>query len=223
VERRNASGKIVEIADAERVRVLKRVSPVSVLGPFERAVIWVQGCPLRCRGCITPEGLPFEGGELVPVAELADWIIEEHDGRGVEGVTFSGGEPFSQAAALCAVVDRARARRNIGVMCYSGFTHKHIQQTGSAEQIAFLARIDLLVDGPYMSTRHGDLLWRGSANQRLILLSDRYRAELERIIAEGGDKSAGLEIRELERAGLVIAGVPNTAGAGHDLRRRLAE
>lgn len=191
---------------------------MSVLGPFERAVIWVQGCPLRCPGCITPEGLPFEGGELYSVGELADWIVGECESRGVEGVTFSGGEPFSQAAALCALVDAVRARRDFGVMCYTGWVHKRLLRSGSPEQLEFLSRIDLLVDGPYIESRHGDLLWRGSDNQRLIHLRERYKAEVARIIAGQGDRSAGLEIRELERAGLVIVGVPDLLGAGLEFR-----
>ena len=42
------------------------------------AVVWVQGCPMRCPGCCNPELLPFRGGRASSSDELlararADW------------------------------------------------------------------------------------------------------------------------------------------------------
>src|ERR1700722_19472169 len=82
-----------------------------VLGPGVRAVIWVQGCPLRCPGCIAPETLPFAAadgnvGGVRSVADLAGWLAELDE---TEGVTLSGGEPFAQAEALAELLDTVRA------------------------------------------------------------------------------------------------------------------
>ncbi|WP_328967408.1 4Fe-4S single cluster domain-containing protein [Streptomyces sp. NBC_00239] len=182
------------------VSVARTLDRCTVLGPGVRAVVWVQGCPLRCHGCVAAETLPFEGGTARPVAELADWLA----GLGpVEGVTLSGGEPFSQPEALAALLDAVRERRpEFTAMAYSGFRHEALRR-GTAGQRALLDRLDLLVDGPYVASRHAPLRWRGSANQRVIALTGRY----EDLLA-GPDTSAGLEVSLAADGTLSWAGVP---------------
>src|SRR5947207_12067562 len=95
------------------IRLARRSNHCTVLGPGTRAVLWVQGCPFRCPGCVAPETLPFRGGEAVSVASLADELIGLPE---IEGVTFSGGEPMSQAAALARLVDLVRTKRDLSFM-----------------------------------------------------------------------------------------------------------
>ncbi|MGW1607007.1 4Fe-4S cluster-binding domain-containing protein [Streptomyces eurythermus] len=71
-----------------RLSVARTLDRCTVLGPGSRAVIWVQGCPLRCPGCVAAETLPFEGGTSRTVHELAEWLCGLD---AIEGVTFSGG------------------------------------------------------------------------------------------------------------------------------------
>ena len=143
----------------------------TVLGPGVRAVIWVQGCPLRCKGCVAPEALEFGGGTPFPIGELATSLAALPH---LEGVTFSGGEPFAQAPALVALVDEVRRLRpELSFLSYSGFTLERLRR-GSDAQRALLARLDVLIDGQFIDARHTDLMWRGSDNQRVHLLSDRY-------------------------------------------------
>ena len=68
-----------------------------VNGPGIRAVVWVQGCPFRCEGCFNERFLPFSPAQQVSVSELAGTILSL---PGIDGVTFSGGEPFAQAGPL---------------------------------------------------------------------------------------------------------------------------
>lgn len=200
--------------DNTRLSVARRLDRCTVLGPGARAVVWVQGCPLRCRGCVAAETLPFEGGTPYTVAQLADWLCELPD---VEGVTLSGGEPFSQAAALAALLDAVRARRpGFSAMAYSGFRHEALRK-GDPDRRALLSRLDLLVDGPYVASRHAALRWRGSANQRLIALTDRY-AHLRSM----PDTSAGVELTVEADGSLSWAGVPPTPGFRAGLEQRLA-
>lgn len=174
----------------------------TVLGPGIRAVIWVRGCPLRCEGCIAPEDLPFDGGEQRRVEDLAAWL----GGLPAEvtGVTFSGGEPMAQAAALAELVTLIRRDRDWSVMSYSGFTLEHLRRHGDAGQQALLDRLDVLVDGPYLAARHADLRWRGSSNQRVHLLTDRHPAPDE-------DRSAGIEF-QAGRDDVMWIGVPPVPG-----------
>ena len=175
-----------------------------VLGPGVRAVIWVQGCPLRCRGCIAQETLSFEGGDVRMVADLADWLCSLDE---TEGVTLSGGEPFAQAEALALLLDQVRvARPDFTAMSYSGFTLAALRR-GTPAQRALLSRLDLLVDGPYQLARHGNLRWRGSSNQRLIPLTERYRDVLSQ-----PDVGQGIEFTLGIDRTLSWAGVPSVPG-----------
>lgn len=87
------------------------------------------------------------------------------------GMTFSGGEPFLQAAALA---ELARAVHAAGgtVVTYTGYTFEQlcrIGESGHEAVIRLLEETDLLVDGPYIeSLRDMELPFRGSANQRLL-------------------------------------------------------
>ncbi|TWV48896.1 radical SAM protein, partial [Streptomyces misionensis] len=197
-----------------RLSVARTLDRCTALGPGSRAVIWVQGCPLRCPGCVAAETLPFEGGTSRSVAELADWLCGLD---GIEGVTFSGGEPFGQARALVELLDAVRERRaDFGAMAYSGFRHEALRR-GGPDRRALLDRLDLLVDGPYLAARHGSLRWRGSDNQRLIPLTDRYR----QVLAEP-DTTAGIELSVEVDGSFSWAGVPPEPGFRERLEEQLA-
>src|SRR5438132_12678699 len=113
------------------LRLARRSNRCTVLGPGVRAVLWVQGCPLRCPGCVAPETLPFAGGEVVQVSRLAEEIIAL---REIDGLTFSGGEPMSQADALIELVDRVRACRDLSIVCYTGFPLAYLRGKGTPAQ-----------------------------------------------------------------------------------------
>src|ERR1019366_4507297 len=164
------------------LRLARRSNRCTVLGPGARAVLWVQGCPLRWPGCVAPETLPFAGGEAVPISRLAEEIIALPE---IEGLTFSGGEPMSQAAPLAELVDSVRSRRDLSVVCYTGFPLPHLRRKGTPEQQELIKRLDILIDGPYLRQRHTTLRWRGSDNQQVHFLSPRYQ-HLARMVQEHG-------------------------------------
>ncbi|MER6996715.1 4Fe-4S single cluster domain-containing protein [Streptomyces sp. NPDC000410] len=195
--------------------VARTLDHCTVLGPGTRAVIWVQGCPLRCRGCVAAETLPFEGGTSREVAELAAWLAAL---TGVEGVTLSGGEPFSQAEALSELLDAVReARPGFSAMAYSGFRYEALRRGTTGHQ-ALLDRLDLLVDGPYVAAQHGSLRWRGSSNQRVLPLTDRYA----RLLAQSPDTSAGVELSVEADGSFSWAGVPPVPGFREGMEEQLA-
>ena len=69
----------------------------TVDGPGLRAVVFAQGCPLRCIYCHNPDTWDINGGEAVDSDELAERIIRLSPYIKDGGVTFSGGEPLLQA------------------------------------------------------------------------------------------------------------------------------
>jgi anaerobic ribonucleoside-triphosphate reductase activating protein len=170
---------------------VQRLHPaVRTLGPGVRAGVWVQGCDIGCAGCLIEESWAPQAGARMTVGELVDWVLAL---AGIEGLTLSGGEPMQQAGALAALVERVRARRDIGLVCYTGYTLEHLERRGTPAQRALLSQVDLLIDGPYVESRHGNLLWRGSANQRLRALTPRYGA-YGALEGSPADRSAGVEM-----------------------------
>lgn len=140
-------------------------------GPGERFAVWVQGCPMRCRGCCNPEQLAFVPREAVDPDALAERALR----AGVEGVSLLGGEPMAQAAGLARFAGRVRAG-GLSVMVFTGYTLEELRARDDDGVRALLAATDLLVDGRYeASLRTTARRWVGSSNQRVHFLTDRYR------------------------------------------------
>jgi anaerobic ribonucleoside-triphosphate reductase activating protein len=139
-------------------------------GPFLRTAVWVQGCSIRCPGCINPH-LFDAGGATVGSDVLASEICS----AGVEGVTFLGGEPFDQATPCADVAETVRAAGK-GVITFSGRTYADLH-AGPPDWRRLLASTDLLIDGPYVHERpESERSLVGSTNQRFVHLTQRYRA-----------------------------------------------
>jgi anaerobic ribonucleoside-triphosphate reductase activating protein len=199
-----------------KLRIFERRSPVKVLGPYARAVIWVQGCDFGCKGCIVPESWDRDAGEEVDISELVAWILNQAN---IEGITLSGGEPMLQAEALSVLIDRLREAKDFGVVCYTGYRLEHLKSQGDIAQKNLLTKIDLLIDGIYAENLQGDLLWRGSSNQRLLLLSDRYQKLLE----AQSEQSAGLEFFLSETGEVGFSGVPTQPNFRQEFESRMSQ
>jgi anaerobic ribonucleoside-triphosphate reductase activating protein len=139
-------------------------------GPGARAVVWVQGCPLRCVGCFNPTTRPKYGGRLVSVDELVSRLVAL-DGE-VEGLTVSGGEPFAQRPALLELLRRVRAETALSVTLFTGYTWEEAQRFPRVEEL--LGCIDVLIAGRYDRRQRIAHDLRGSANKTLHFLTDRY-------------------------------------------------
>ena len=71
-------------------------------GPGIRAVVFLQGCALRCRYCHNPDTWAHEGGTQMTPQELVNKLVRfktYYEASG-GGVTFSGGEPLRQPEFL---------------------------------------------------------------------------------------------------------------------------
>ena len=134
-------------------------------GPGIRYVVFVQGCPHNCEGCHNPSTHDFGGGKNCSVEDITAEITKNPLLR---GVTFSGGEPFEQAAALCVLAKNVRAK-GLDIFCYSGYTFEEILASGDENKLMLLRLSDVLVDGQFvLAQRSLSLPLRGSKNQRVI-------------------------------------------------------
>ncbi|MBR4742563.1 MAG: 4Fe-4S cluster-binding domain-containing protein, partial [Oscillospiraceae bacterium] len=87
-----------------------------------------------------------------------------------DGVTFSGGEPFEQAAD-CAVIARQAREQGLNVWTYTGYTFEQLAEKMKTDKGTeeLLLLTDVLVDGRFvLAQKSFDVPWRGSRNQRLI-------------------------------------------------------
>lgn len=171
---------------------ISRFLPLSeVNGPGRRAVLWVQGCAgvpqlagvvKHCPGCWNSALWNGNAGEVVSVEAIQQRILDAVRAYGIEGITFSGGEPFQQALALAPLAAFAH-KQDLSVVVFSGYTEEFLRSAPApAGSVCLLSQTDLLVDGPYLaSERTGNLPLRGSRNQRLIALTSEGQKLASRV------------------------------------------
>ncbi len=169
---------------------------VTTLGPGPAVCIWVQGCDLGCRGCMSKHTWSGGGGVLAEPDDVAAWA----ESTRLRHLTISGGEPFDQAPALAELLDRLRASRDWVVTSYSGYRRPRLERDDPPGSVELLSRLDLLIDGPYVAARHAALRWRGSSNQTIHDLTGRVEVP--------SDAHAGLEVAFDEDGGFALVGVP---------------
>ncbi|HZV45547.1 MAG TPA: 4Fe-4S single cluster domain-containing protein [Saprospiraceae bacterium] len=155
-----------------KVNVASFTTHTSALGPGIRAVVWVQGCPLHCRGCLAPGWIPFIQANLMTPTE----ILEKFEIQKIDGLTFSGGEPFEQASGLAELARLARKKKDLNIICFTGYRYELLQNHPPNDGVyELLKEIDVLIDGPYIESLNDSIGLRGSSNQRIIHLTSRLR------------------------------------------------
>lgn len=139
-------------------------------GPGIRFVVFAQGCPHHCAGCQNEQTWPFSGGhETAPEKVLA--ALRENPL--LSGLTLSGGEPFCQCAAMADLAELAK-QAGYSVWAYTGYTWEELmaRRENEPDVARLLQALDVLVDGRFeQGQKSYDLLYKGSANQRLLDVS----------------------------------------------------
>ena len=152
-------------------------------GPGIRDTIWLQGCSIRCPGCINHRYWPQEPRALIPVARFQSHF-RARVGL-IHGCSLSGGEPTEQSeSALC--LFRVVKVLGLSTVLYTGRRYEELHKDTRFEEL--LSLTDLLIDGPFIKSEIDPTLsWRGSRNQRLIRLSNRFQDEELRGDAQMGE------------------------------------
>jgi len=171
-----------------------------VLGPGYRSAVWVMGCPMHCKGCIAKDWIPNRKSILISPQKLAEILLKDPK---VNGLTISGGEPFQQAQSLVELVRQMKKTREIDIICFSGHTLSHLQNDllleGAQE---LLSLVDVLIDGPYIEEKNDGIGLRGSSNQQIHFLTNRW-------VGYPFDKvQRSIEIRFAENNELFLVGIP---------------
>lgn len=149
------------------LKIADIVTESVVDGTGFRFTIFTQGCPHKCEGCHNPTTHDFNGGHVFDTEEIMKMVLRDPL---LDGVTYSGGEPFMQPRPLYELSQKLHAK-NFNVWCYTGFTLEELKKKAQTDEDIknLLCGIDVLVDGKFILKKKNLLLkFRGSSNQRII-------------------------------------------------------
>ena len=152
---------------SDKLRIAGTINDSIVDGTGIRFTIFTQGCPHRCEGCHNPQTHDFNGGEDVTLDSLLEKIKENPL---LDGVTYSGGEPFCQAKQLYELGLEIK-KLGMDIVTYTGYTFEYLTEHSDDENCygKLLSVTDHLIDGPFELDKRNILLkFRGSSNQRII-------------------------------------------------------
>lgn len=175
--------------------------PVTTLGPGRRLGIWVQGCSIRCPGCISSDTWAHrETDTLVDelLERIGPWL------QVCDGVTVSGGEPFEQALALEELLRGIRNFTPADILVYSG---KPLEQL-LGERCVTASLIDCLISDPFERDAPQTRYLMGSDNQRMTCLTPIGRQVFGTLDRQAVEADRRLDVM-FDGAGAVwLAGIP---------------
>lgn len=150
--------------------VARILYPVKVLGPGKRIGIWFSGCKHHCKGCSNPELWDFHEKYRVSLDIVLDLISRIVENNVVDGFTLTGGDPFEQPKALRLLLPEL-IKISDDILIYTGYEFDDI----NANYEDLLSYVSVIIDGKYIESKNNNCILRGSDNQRIIILQDKYQ------------------------------------------------
>lgn len=196
-----------------RVAISRIHFPVTTLGPGRRIGLWLQGCSIRCPGCVSLDTWA-EGVGLTDTAQVLDALATHAEEA--DGLTVSGGEPFDQPEALAMILRGWRSLSRRGVLVFTGREIREVEAwLGDNPNL-----VDAMVTGPFRSDLPQTLALRGSDNQELHVLTPAG-ADLLVYDRARGNADRRLDVMFDADGTAWFAGIPERGDLGR-LRRAMA-
>ena len=114
-----------------------------------------------------------------------------------------------QAGELYELITQIRAQRDYGVIVYTGSTYEELLECEEPGVSKLLSQTDILIDGRYIEELDDGLPYRGSSNQRILLLSDRYKDSYEDYYLKGTKRNIEIKVTGEH---VYLTGVPSKHG-----------
>ncbi|WBW98304.1 anaerobic ribonucleoside-triphosphate reductase activating protein [Oceanirhabdus sp. W0125-5] len=151
----------------EKINVAGFLENSLVNGEGIRSVLFVSGCTHNCEGCHNRAMQNKEYGEPIELDNVYERIMKNYPL--INGVTFSGGEPFENSDILHKLAEKIKNNSDMNIWCYTGYRYEDLINSGRREWKELLKNIDVLVDGKFLKElKDESLRYRGSKNQRVI-------------------------------------------------------
>lgn len=151
-------------------------------GPGIRVSLFVSGCPHACPGCFNEIAWNYTYGDPY-TEEVEEELIRAIAKPEIQGLSLLGGEPLYPAnlRALLPLLRKLKKRLpKKDIWCYSGYTYEELLSREGEEKKELeelFSYLTVLVDGRFIeSEKDITLLFRGSKNQRLILMAETRRS-----------------------------------------------
>jgi anaerobic ribonucleoside-triphosphate reductase activating protein len=201
------------------MRLTRAHFPVTALGYGQRLGLWLQGCPLACPGCIAKDTWDPAGGVEVSVEELLE-DVGCAVSAGADGLTISGGEPLEQAPAVGSLVREVRrlAPATFDILLFTGYEPSEL----SPAQREVVELADVVITGRYVASQPTRRIWRGSANQEMLLLTALAHERYAPFVAHEPE-APPIQIETTADGHAWWVGVPNHPGTKRAVDRALAE
>ena len=189
-------------------------------GPGLWLVVFLQGCPFRCRYCANPDTITLEGGTETDPSEIVKIAVSQKPFFGKKGgVTFSGGEPTVQAEALVPLVRELHENGiNVCIDTNGGVWNRHV------EELFETADLVLLDVKQFNAAKHMELT--GRPNTRTLetarWLEEHGKPFWLRYVLVPGISDAEEDIRALgEHFGHKKGSGSGEGGSGYRMIRRV--
>ena len=143
-------------------------------GPNIRATLFVSGCTHNCKGCFNKDYQDFNyGKEWTSITETL-FLCYAKDPK-VKGINILGGEPLQQTMdnSLADLLAKIKENTNKPIWLWTGYKLEDV--INNTKIMNILQYVDVLIDGKFEEDKKDlNLMYRGSANQRIINLTKTF-------------------------------------------------
>lgn len=185
----------------------------TVDGPGLRFVVFLQGCPLRCKYCHNPDTWEIGRGKEMDASEIMELFDKNKAFYKNGGLTVTGGEPLLQVDFLLDLFTRAKDKGVHTCIDTSGITYKEGESDYNKKLDALMKLTDLvMLDIKHIDPDgHRELTGKDNAP---VLAFAKYTEKrgvdlwIRHVIVKGITDSED----ELKRLGHEIGGLKNLKG-----------